>query len=125
MLCLLLLSVGTRAQEVVGPDGPDGPSTGEKTITVTQVTGGTISPTGDTDGKVTVKGGPDRAYRGKYFLYVYIYKYNGKSYIDSRFHSGPFRPDGFGRKRGKHRSDFCAGSQRREPGVYHYTGCGV
>ena len=29
LLCLLLLSVGTRAQEVVGPDGPDGPSTGE------------------------------------------------------------------------------------------------
>ena len=57
LLCLLLLSVGTRAQEVVGPDGPDGPSTGEKTITVTQVTGGTISPTGDADGKVTVKGG--------------------------------------------------------------------
>lgn len=62
LLCLLLLSVGTRAQEVVGPDGPDGPSTGEKTITVTQVTGGTISPTGDTDGKVTVKGGTDRAF---------------------------------------------------------------
>lgn len=62
LLCLLLLSTGTWAQEVVGPDGPDGPSTGKKTITVTQATGGTISPAGNSDGKVTVNGGTDQAF---------------------------------------------------------------
>ncbi len=62
LLCLLLLSAGIYAQEVVGPDGPDGPSTGKKTITVTQVTGGTITPAGDAQGEVTVNGGTDRAF---------------------------------------------------------------
>lgn len=62
LLCLLLLSAGIRAQEVVGPDGPDGPSTGNKTITVVQAAGGRISPAGNSDGKVTVKGGTDQSF---------------------------------------------------------------
>ena len=42
LCCLLLLSVGAGAQEVVGPDGPDSPSTGNKTITVIQAAGGNM-----------------------------------------------------------------------------------
>ena len=63
-LCfLLLLSAGAGAQEIIGPDDdPDNPSTGNKTITVTQALGGTISPTGDALGKVSVKGGTDQAF---------------------------------------------------------------
>lgn len=55
-LCLLLLSAAAGAQEIVGPDGPDSPSTGDKTITVTQSPGGTITPAGS-NGVVTVAGG--------------------------------------------------------------------
>ena len=62
LCCLLLLSMGAGAQEVVGPDGPDSPSTGNKTITVIQAAGGTISPAGDASGKVSVKGGADQAF---------------------------------------------------------------
>ena len=54
--------MGAGAQEVVGPDGPDSPSTGNKTITVIQAAGGTISPAGDASGKVSVKGGTDQAF---------------------------------------------------------------
>lgn len=54
-LSLLLLSAAAGAQEIVGPGGPDSPSTGDKTITVTQSPGGTITPAGDW--VVTVVGG--------------------------------------------------------------------
>lgn len=52
-LFLLMLSYATVAQDIVGPDGPDDPSTLEKYITVTQHENGTILPKGK-DGKVTL-----------------------------------------------------------------------
>lgn len=52
LLCLVSLSVGMGAQEIVGPEGPDRPSLNQ-TITVTQSVGGTISPAGS-GGQVVV-----------------------------------------------------------------------
>ena len=70
-LSLLLLSAAAGAQEIVGPGGLDSPSTGDKTITVTQSPGGTITPAGDW--VVTVVGGtspvlPSVQKRGMYWL---------------------------------------------------------
>ena len=62
LCCLLLLSAGVGAQDIVGPGDPESPTTGNKTITVIQATGGTITPVGDAAGKVTVKGGTDQTF---------------------------------------------------------------
>ena len=60
-LFLLMLSYATVAQDIVGPDGPDDPSTLEKYITVTQHENGTILPKGK-DGKVTLYSGNDQKF---------------------------------------------------------------
>lgn len=56
-----MLSYATVAQDIVGPDGPDDPSTLEKYITVTQHENGTILPKGK-DGKVTLYSGNDQKF---------------------------------------------------------------
>lgn len=61
LLCLLLLPGALRAQEIVGPDDPDNPSTGDKTITVVQTSDGSITPAG-IQGVVTVHSGTGQTF---------------------------------------------------------------